>query len=213
MSVLTKLFTPSGKKFYDLFEQVSGNLSQLSTTFSEYISIPERTKRKPLLDKIERLEQKNDEATHRLFVELSRNYITPFDREDIHYMASSLDDIADHIWGTSKQMYYFDIDINVIATKEVADNIILFVKKLSEAVAGLRNRRELSAMTSILEDMRKINSQLDNNITLARTAMFEDKAATVEMIKLSDHYGMLQNLVNKCGEVVNVLEAMIIKYS
>lgn len=213
MSVLTKLFTPSGKKFYDLFEIVTENLTQQAAVFAENIAATDRPKRKSLLDKIERLEQKNDDATHKLFVELSRNYITPFDREDIHAMASSLDDIADYIWGTAKQMYYFDIDIDVDITHNVADLIIDFVKKLSEVIKGLRNRRELGALVALLADMRKVTYATDDALTSARTQLFGNGVDPLNVIKLSDHYGMLQNLSNKCSDVVNVLEGMVIKYS
>lgn len=213
MSVLTKMFTPSGKKFYDLFEQVTDNLKLQSAAFVENISIEQRTARKSSLDKIERLENKNDEATHKLFVELGRNYITPFDREDIHQMASALDDIADYIWATCKQMYYFDIDVKVSATTSIAESIVNFIAKLSDAVRGLRNRRDLNAMIAILADMRKITTETDNVINRSRMELFEEQTDPIEIIKLSDHYAMLQNLSNKCGDVTNVLEAMIIKYS
>lgn len=213
MSALSSIFTPSGKKFYDLFELVADNLKQQSTAFVENIGIEQRTARKSSLDKIERLENKNDEATHKLFVELGRNYITPFDREDIHQMASALDDIADYIWATAKQMYYFDINVKVAATKSIAKSFVSFIDKLSEAVRGLRNRRDLTAMIAILGEMRKITSDTDNKINDSRTSLFNDSKDPIEIIKLSDHYTMLQNLSNKCGDVTNVLEAMIIKYS
>lgn len=213
MSVLTKLFTPSGSKFYDLFEQVTDNLNQMAELFSENIHVADRMKRRVLLDKIEKLEQKNDEATHKLFIELGRNFITPFDREDIHFMASSLDDVADNIWATAKQMYYFDIDLKGSATEEVAVRLVQYVKHLSEAIKGLRNRKDLNALIAILESMRALSSASDKRISEALSALFEEKSNPVEMIKLSDHYNMLGYLNNKCGDVINVLEGMIIKYS
>src|SRR5690606_12523440 len=111
MSTLTKLFSPGGKKFYDLFEQVADNLDAMASVFAAFIVAKERSERKSLLAQIERLENNNDDATHKLFVELGRNFITPFDREDIHFIATALDDVADNVWATAKQMYYFDIDL------------------------------------------------------------------------------------------------------
>ena len=110
MSVMTKLFTPSGKKFFDLFEQVADNLKQMCALFVELVNTADRQERRRLLDKIEWMENKNDDTTHKLFVELGRNFVTPFDREDIHFLSSSLDDIADMMWGASKQLYHYDID-------------------------------------------------------------------------------------------------------
>lgn len=212
MSVLTKLFTPSGKKFYDLFEQVTFNLERLSVTFEESLGIDDRYKRKSILDKIESLEQKNDDSTHKLFVELGRNYITPFDREDIHFLASSLDDIADYTWGTAKQMYYFDVDNSSGWTLKVAQALRQYIAKLSEAIKGLRNQRDLKAMIDILSDMRATTSSVDTLITDAQFELLKKNENAVEMIKLHDHYDMLQNLNNKCSDVINVLEGMVIKY-
>lgn len=212
MSVLSKLFTPSGKKFYDLFEQVTTNLTKMSTIFRESISIEERVRRKSVLDKIEGLEQRNDEATHRLFVELSRNYITPFDREDIHFIVSSLDDIADYVWGTAKQMYYFDVAANNEASIEVAETLVLYVQRLAEAIKGLRNQRELKAMIAILKDMRELTGKMDNIVNEAQFELLDDRQDVLEMIKMIDHFAMLQKLSDKCGDVINVLEGMVIKY-
>ncbi|MCB9045659.1 MAG: DUF47 family protein [Chitinophagales bacterium] len=213
MSAITKLFTPGGKKFYDLFEQVADNLDEMASAFVQFIATKDRNQRKVVLNKIERLENKNDDATHRLFVELGRNFITPFDREDIHFIATSLDDVADNIWATAKQMYYFDIDQANIATNEVANLLEIFVEKLSETVRKLSARGDIQALIAIMRSMRKVTGEIDTIISKSLFELFEKKETPVEVIKLSDHYGMLQNLNNRCGEVINTLESMVIKYN
>lgn len=213
MTTLTKLFTPGGKKFFDLFEQVADNLDEMSSVFIDFINTKDRKQRKTVLNKIERLENKNDDTTHKLFVELGRNFITPFDREDIHFIATALDDVADNIWATAKQMYYFDIDQVNTSTADVATNLVSFVKQLSQTVRGLENRKDINALITIMKGMRKVTSEMDAIISKALFDMFEQKENPIEMIKLSDHYNMLQNLTNKCGDVTNVLESMVIKYN
>lgn len=213
MSVISKLFTPAGKKFYELFEQVATNLDAMAGLFSQHLSVDDRKTRKPLLDKIEMLEHKNDEVTHKLFVELGRNFITPFDREDIHFISSSLDDIADYMWGTAKQVYYFDISLHNTVSAEVAGRLIKYIQLLGETIQGLSDRKGLHSQVEILEQMRELVGKSDTIITKAITSLFDEEAGTVDMIKLSDHYNMLLKLNNKCGDVINVLEAMIIKYA
>ncbi len=213
MSVLSKLFTPAGKKFYELFEQVAGNLNDMAGLFSQHLRVDDRKTRKPLLDKIEMLEHKNDEVTHKLFVELGRNFITPFDREDIHFISSSLDDIADYMWGTAKQVYYFDINLQNAVSGEVAGRLVNFMQLLGETIQGLSDRKGLHSQVAILEQMRELTGTSDTIITKAITGLFDNETSTVDMIKLSDHYNMLLKLNNKCGDVINVLEAMIIKYA
>lgn len=212
MKGLTKLFIPSGKKFYDLFEQVADNLKQMSEQFAAYMSLTDRAQRRSILDKIERLENKNDESTHKLFVELGRNFITPFDREDIHYMATSLDDVADMMWAAAKQMHYYDVEREASA-KALAERLVTYITKLGEAIHGLRNRRDLNALIAILEDMRSMVYATDTEVSATLSALFDDNTPAVEMIKLSDHYNMLLALNNKCGDLINVLESVIIKYA
>lgn len=213
MSVISKLFTPAGKKFYELFEQVAHNLGEMAGYFQQQLQTEDRKLRKPLLDKIEVIEHKNDEVTHKLFVELGRNFITPFDREDIHFISSSLDDISDYMWGTAKQAYYFDISLSNAVSGEVAGRLVNYIQLLKQIIKGLSDRKGLHAQIAILEQMRDNVGISDSIITKAVTGIFDEETSTVDMIKLSDHYNMLLQLNNKCGDVINVLEAMIIKYA
>ena len=211
MNALTKLFVPSGKKFYELFEQVAENLQQMSMLFSEHVRTTDRIKRRTILDKIEGMENRNDDATHKLFVELGRNFVTPFDREDIHFMATSLDDVADMIWAASKQMYNYDIEPGTISS-EVSLRLERFASLLSEALGGLRNRKDLNALIEILENMRAIIHESEQNVSTAISVLFDKSNNPIEMIKLSDHYNILQTLNSKCSDVINVMEGVIIKY-
>lgn len=213
MSVISKLFTPAGKKFYELFEHVAGNLDAMAVLFSQHLHVNDRKTRKPLLDKIEMLEHKNDEVTHKLFVELGRNFITPFDREDIHFISSSLDDIADYMWSTAKQVYYFDITTQNGVSAQITDRLAEYIVLLKKILGGLSDRKGLHTQIAILEQMRALVGTSDNIITQAITDIVDGPSETVEMIKLTDHYNMLLKLNNKCGDVINVLEAMIIKYA
>ncbi len=92
-----KFFLPKDRIFYGLFEEVAATLVQMGGVFKTALQEQDLTKRDNILKSLENWEHKNDEITHRIFIELGRNFITPFDREDIHYLATSLDDIADYI--------------------------------------------------------------------------------------------------------------------
>ncbi len=93
-----KYFLPKDKVFYSLFESASENLEQLAKKFIQVVNEPDFNKRMSFIKEMEDLEHKNDEVTHHIFIELGRNFITPFDREDIHSLATALDDIADNIY-------------------------------------------------------------------------------------------------------------------
>src|ERR1043166_3589542 len=99
-----KFFLPKDRVFYGLFEEVTVNLKEMGDVLVKALNEPDHEKRHPLLLSLDTLEHKNDEVTHRIFIELGRNFITPFDREDIHTMTTSLDDVADYMWGSAKRI-------------------------------------------------------------------------------------------------------------
>jgi uncharacterized protein Yka (UPF0111/DUF47 family) len=98
-----KIFMPKNKVFYELFEKVADNTAKMSTLLRGIVAEADFDKRAALILQVEDLEHANDELTHNIFTELGRNFITPFDREDIHYLATSLDDIADLIYAAAKK--------------------------------------------------------------------------------------------------------------
>ena len=103
MNIFAKLLAPKNKVFYELFEKSADNVKQMGQLLTQVIGEPDFDKRQGLISQMENVEHDNDELTHLLFTELGRNFITPFDREDIHYLASALDDIADYIFATAKK--------------------------------------------------------------------------------------------------------------
>src|ERR1700750_1647435 len=107
-----KIFMPKNKVFYDLFEKVAENVAKMGSLLKSVVAEPDFDKRSALIVELEDLEHANDELTHNLFTELGRNFITPFDREDIHYLATSLDDIADYIYAAGKKINFYHVDPN-----------------------------------------------------------------------------------------------------
>ena len=98
MSVINsfmKFFLPKDRIFYQLFEEVSVTSLEMAILLKKMVNEREFDARAEIIRQIEDLEHKNDDLTHKIFTELSRNFITPFDREDIHYLASAMDDVAD----------------------------------------------------------------------------------------------------------------------
>ena len=104
LNTILKIFLPKDRIFYQLFENVSEELVKMGAKLKEVVSEPDFEQRARLIKEIEDMEHVNDDLTHKIFTELGKNFITPFDREDIHYLATSLDDIADYIYGSAKKI-------------------------------------------------------------------------------------------------------------
>ncbi|HEY0354735.1 MAG TPA: DUF47 family protein, partial [Flavisolibacter sp.] len=112
MNIFTKLLAPKNKIFYELFEKSADNVKQMGQLLTQVIGEPDFDKRQGIISQMEDVEHANDELTHLLFTELGRNFITPFDREDIHYLASALDDVADYNFATAKKINFYRVNPN-----------------------------------------------------------------------------------------------------
>ena len=89
-----------------MFEEVAVTVRSMGAVLKQLVNEPDFDKRAALTSQLEDLEHLNDDHTHKIFTELGRNFITPFDREDIHTLASALDDIADYIYSSAKKIIF-----------------------------------------------------------------------------------------------------------
>ena len=122
-SKILKFFLPKDRVFYTLFESASANLELIASKLVACVHEPDFNKRALIIKDMEDLEHQNDLLTHQIFIELGQNFITPFDREDIHSLATALDDIADYIYSTGKKINLYKIDPSDQAIQKMADAI------------------------------------------------------------------------------------------
>src|SRR5438034_11432038 len=157
-----KIFLPKSKVFYDLFEKVADNVAIMGAKLKQVVGEPDFDKRASLISQLEDLEHDNDELTHRIFTELGRNFITPFDREDIHYLASALDDIADTIYASAKKINFYRVNPNDSGLQKLADMIEQSAIQVQNAVVELRDMRNMRKMTEALVKINSIENQADD---------------------------------------------------
>src|ERR1700748_712574 len=111
LNSIFQYFVPKDKKiFFPLFEQAANNVVVMSTMMVELVNSTNPAAREELFKQIDKLENKGDELTHQVYLELGKNFITPFDREDIHSLATAIDDVADFIQGAANRMSLYRID-------------------------------------------------------------------------------------------------------
>lgn len=212
-SSVLKIFLPKDKIFYNLFEEVATTLVQMGDVFNKAVVETDITKRDQLLKSLEELEHKNDETTHRIFIELGSNFITPFDREDIHYLATSLDDIADFLWGAAKRIVNYQIDDRYQTVKSFAEIISKAISAINTAIYGLRGMKNLRAITSSCVIVNSLENDADDLLDTTMMKLFTSNVSPVELIKQKDIFQMLEVVTDKCEDAANVVESIIIKYA
>lgn len=208
-----KFFTPKDRIFYSIFEEVADNLSEMSLIFKNAIHEKDGKKRDEMLSSLEHLEHKNDDATHRIFIELGINFITPFDREDIHYLATSLDDVADYIWASAKSIVNYGIDPVTDPMRELAIVIHESVTALKVALKGLRNMKDLKSITDACVKVNSFENEADDILDDALKQLFLLETNAIELIKKKELYQDMEIVTDKCEDAANVIESIIIKYS
>lgn len=208
-----KLFMPKNKIFYDLFEEVANNVCDMGIALKNVVYEPDYDKRAPLIKIVEDLEHKNDEKTHQIFMELGRNFITPFDREDIHYLASSLDDICDYIYSSAKKINFYNVNPNDTGIQKLAELIELGTIEIKKAVYCLRDLKELKNLTDTFIKIHSLENQADDVFDMSIERLFQNETDFKEVIKRREIYQVLENATDKCEDAANVIESITIKYA
>ncbi len=210
---ILKFFLPKDRVFYTLFEEVATTLVQMGEIFKNAMNEKDLNKRDEMLRKLEEMEHKNDETTHQIFIELGSNFITPLDREDIHYLATSLDDIADYIWGAAKRIVNYQIDDKNNTIQAFAEIICKSIKAINTSIYGLRGMKNLRDITSSCVIVNSLENDADNLLDSAMLTLFSSNISAVELIKQKDIFQMLEVVTDKCEDAANVVESIIIKYA
>ncbi|MEO8711515.1 MAG: DUF47 family protein [Parafilimonas sp.] len=208
-----KIFQPKDKVFYTLFEEVVDTVAEMSNMLKRLISESERDKRFGILNEMENAEHKNDDTTHRIYTELGRTFITPFDREDIHFLATALDDVADYIYSSGKRIAFYNIGNDDEGIMKLANLIGFAVQELKIAVTGLRNMRNLQAMTTALVKINSIENQADDIYDLSIERLFDMEQDVKMLIKKREVYHAMETATDKCEDAGNAIETIIIKYA
>lgn len=208
-----KIFMPKNKVFFELFEQVAENVSKMGTQIKAVVAEPDYDKRAALITQIEDLEHANDELTHNLFTELGRNFITPFDREDIHYLATSLDDIADYIYASAKKINFYRVNPNDMGMQKFAELIEQGCQQIRIAVTELRDMKNMRKITEALVKINSLENQADDVFDMSIERLFATEPDAKEVIKKREIYQVMEIVTDKCEDASNVIESIIIKYA
>lgn len=208
-----KIFMPKNKVFYELFEKVADNVSKMGSQLKDVVAEPDFDRRAALITQIEDLEHANDELTHNLFTELGRNFITPFDREDIHYLATSLDDIADYIYASAKKINFYRVNPNDMGMQKFSELIEQSCQQVKIAVTELRDMKNMRNITEALVKINSIENQADDIFDMSIERLFATEPDAKEVIKKREIYQVMEIVTDKCEDASNVIESIIIKYA
>lgn len=213
MANFLQFFVPQDKKFFPLFERASGNLLAISKVLVEAVSTSSSEKRRELIKEIERLEHVGDNVTHEIFNELSSNFITPFDREDIHKLVSSLDDVVDFIHGSAKQIELYKVTEIHPSFVKLAELIHQGSEELHKAVVGLREMKNVNRIREACVRINSIENHADDIFDMTIAQLFEEEKDAIKIIKTKEILYTLEAATDMCEDAANAISSIVIKYS
>ena len=207
-----QFLVPKDTKFFPLFEQASSNLIEIATNLHEAVNLPLK-EREVLFQKIDALEQKGEDITRQTNLELSRNFITPFDREDIHALITSIDYVADYLHGAASRMRLYQVDKITKSIRKLTEINLEACQNIDVAVRELRDLKKMKNITDAIIRINKLENKSDNVYDKAVLDLFENETDAKNIIKYKEVLSVLENAADKCKSVASVLESISVKHS
>ena len=211
MNNIFSYFIPKDRKFFPLFENASSNLVEMSVLLKKLVETDDLTVREPLHKQIEHLEHNGDEITHQIYLELSKTFITPFDREDIHALATALDDVADYMHGSSNRILLYNVNESTEPIKKLAELVGQACVDVDKAIKELKNLKNIRLIADSCVRINSIENQADYVFDKAIGDLFDYEDDAKVIMKYKEVLSGLESATDMCEDVANVLETILVK--
>lgn len=203
-------FIPREEKFFDLLEKHAKGVFVGTTLFLEIVNSWQD--HHPSLSRMKDLEHESDTTTHEIIDKLNRTFVTPIDREDIHTLAKQLDDVIDIANRVVHRMELFGIDK---ATKELCELAAIYHEASGVVVKAIASIRHLHRPQQIMDycvEINRLENMGDRSSEKAISKLFHEEKEPLEVIKWKELYDTVEDGIDKCEDIANSLESIVVKY-
>jgi uncharacterized protein len=197
---------PHEPRFFELFAELSGYLTEGAILLRNILEDPRNLDMR--VEQVQAIEHKGDRATHAIISKLNQTFITPFDREDIHRLASSLDDVLDYTNVAATRLVMYRITQPPPDAAELAGLIVLQSEELARGVSLLEKN---GAVMKHCDEVNRLEDVADHIGRRAIAQLFESEKDPIQLIKLKELYEVLETATDKAEDAANVLETIFLK--
>ncbi len=203
---------PQNRKFFELFNDLSEVLTFIVREFIDFLK--NYHQKDGYITKIIDLEQKGNRIAAELMVELSSNFVTPLDREDIHGLTKILNGIIDHVHGVARRFDMYNVDAIREPAILMSEVLLNCVEELELLINRLNNMSALEKITPAIDQLDKFEEKGDEIYRQAIKELFLKEADTpLEVLKWKDIYERIENNIDKCNDAGNIILGIILKYA
>jgi hypothetical protein len=198
---------PREARFFDLFEQQSQHIIQAADLLHALVHHFDDARAKA--HAIKEVEHQGDQVTHEIVRKLNTTFITPIDREDIHALATRLDDVLDYIEAAAERLVVYRIKQPTSACRAFTDVITKIARATARAVRGLRTMDP--GFHDHAVEVNRLENAADELLRDSLAALFEESTDPIEIIKWKEIYETLEIVTDRCEDVANVIEGILLK--
>jgi len=203
-------FFPKETDFFIIFEKAAANVTHAATLF---VGIMEHfSNMEAWAKEVHELEQDGDVLTHDIIRKLNKTFITPIDREDIHALASRLDDILDLLWNAADRLTVFKLEESTKWAIIMSKDLLKTVEFVEKAIKELKDKN-YSHIQEYCIEINKLENQLDREFKDALVHLFDTIKDPILIIKWKEIYEHLEDASDRCEDVANILEAIVLKHA
>jgi len=194
--------------FFEIFDKALANLAKATTAlvemFNNFETFESKTK------EIHEIEREGDILTHDIMKELNKTFLTPIDREDIHALASRIDDVLDLIWGAVDRMYVYKISAPTAEAISIAEDLQTTAEILQKALRELRAKSYAHVQEYCIE-INRLENRVDRKFRDVLGKLVTEENHPVFIIKWKDVYQHLEDASDRCEDIANILESIVLK--
>jgi len=202
---------PREGRFFELFNEHAGQVVQGSRELAALMASGDDLERRA--HNIESIEKRADRITRNTIELLHKTFITPIDRDDIHQLISKMDDILDLIEDSAQLMFLYDVRVPTPEAKKLADICVVCCEKMQSAVALLSSMDNAAAIMTICTEIDRLESEADHVMRAAMARLFRDEPDVRELIKLRTIYEHLETVTDRCEDVANIIQGIVLENS
>lgn len=212
LNSIFQFLTPKDKKFFPLFRESSKNLIAIAEILHEAVNAPVK-EREELYNKMTELNEIGEQISHSTYIELNKNFITPFDREDIHSLVNALDDVSDYLHGASSRMRLYQVDKITKSIRKLTEINLEACQQIDIAIKELENFKNMKKVIESCNRINKLESKSDNVYDKAVSELFENETDAKNIIKYKEVLSALETATDRCKTAASVLESIVVKHS
>jgi uncharacterized protein len=201
---------PKETIFYELLEQLTSHAEQTILLFQKLLESWHPSH--PALQELKKIERDGDQIVHKIMVKLNQTFVTPIDREDIHHLAKTLDDIIDLIQALGARMALFKIDHITPELKEMASVLEKAIKVLGLAIPQVKELKDGERLFKLCIEIHTLENQGDQLFEKSLASLFIDTKDPIEIIKWKEIYDFIEEAIDTCEDVADIIWGIIVKY-